>query len=42
MESSNFGDEAPADDTHAVDDWSHSAPGDHPLEADDSGFDIFD
>ena len=35
-------DEAPADDTPAVDDWRHSAPEDHPLEADDSGFDIFD
>jgi hypothetical protein len=35
-------DEAPADDTPAVDDWSHSAPEGHPLEADDSGFDIFD
>ena len=35
-------DESPADDTPAVDDWSHSAPEDHPMEADDSGFDIFD
>jgi hypothetical protein len=35
-------DEVPVDDTPAVDDWSHSAPEDHPMEADDSGFDIFD
>ena len=35
-------DEAPADDTPAVDDWSHSAPEDHPLDADGSGFDIFE
>jgi hypothetical protein len=35
-------DGAPADDTPAMDDWSHSAPEDHPLEADSSGFDIFD
>jgi hypothetical protein len=35
-------DEAPADDTPAVDDWSHSAPEDHPLDADASGFDIFE
>ena len=35
-------DEAPADDTPVVDDWSHSPPEDHPLEADSSGFDIFD
>jgi hypothetical protein len=35
-------DEVPADDTPAVDDWSHSAPEDHPLEADASGFDIFE
>jgi hypothetical protein len=35
-------DEAPADDTPAVHDWSHSAPEDHPLEADASGFDTFE
>jgi hypothetical protein len=35
-------DEAPADDTPAVDDWSHSVPEDHHLEADSSGFDVFD
>jgi hypothetical protein len=35
-------DEAPADDTPAVDDWSHSAPEDHPLDADAPGFDIFE
>jgi hypothetical protein len=35
-------DEAPADDTPAVDDWSHSVPEDHPMDADASGFDIFE
>jgi hypothetical protein len=35
-------DEAPADDTPAVDDWSHSPPEDHHMEADASGFDIFE
>ena len=35
-------DEAPAVDAHVEDDWSHAAPEDHHLEADDSGFDIFD
>ena len=29
-------------DTHVQDDWSHAAPEDHHLEADNSGFDIFD
>jgi hypothetical protein len=35
-------DDAPVDDAPLVDDWSHSVPEDHHLEADDSGFDIFD
>ena len=38
-------DDAPAievHDTHVQDDWSHPAPEDHHLEADNSGFDIFD
>ena len=35
-------DDSPADDTPAVDDWSHSAPEDHHLDADASGFDVFD
>jgi hypothetical protein len=35
-------DEAPADDTPAVDDWSHSAGDDQHLDADASGFDIFE
>ena len=29
-------------DTHGQDGWSHAAPEDHHLGADDSGFDIFD
>ena len=35
-------DEPQAVDAHVEDDWSHAAPEDHHLEADDSGFDIFD
>ena len=35
-------DDAPVDDAPLVDDWNHSVPEDHHLEADDSGFDIFD
>ena len=35
-------DDAPVDDAPPVDDWSHSVPEDHHLDADDSGFDIFD
>jgi hypothetical protein len=35
-------DDAPVDDAPLADDWSHSVPEDHHLEADDSGFDIFD
>jgi hypothetical protein len=38
-------DEPPTIDAHAAhveDDWSHGAAEDHHLEADDSGFDIFD
>jgi hypothetical protein len=35
-------DDAPVDDAPPVDDWSHAVPEDHHLEADDSGFDIFD
>jgi hypothetical protein len=35
-------DEERADDTPAVDDWSDSTPEDHPLDADGSGFDIFE
>ena len=38
-------DDAPvveAHDFHVQDDWSHAAPEDHHVEADDSGFDIFD
>ena len=35
-------DDVPIDDAPSVDDWSHAAPDAHPLEADDSGFDIFD
>jgi hypothetical protein len=35
-------DDAPVDDAPLVDDWSHSVPEHHHLEADDSGFDIFD
>jgi hypothetical protein len=35
-------DDAPIHDALPVDDWSHSAPVDHHLDADDSGFDIFD
>jgi hypothetical protein len=35
-------DDAPALETHAEDDWSHAAPEDHHLEADNSGFDIFE
>jgi hypothetical protein len=35
-------DDAPVDDAPPVDDWSHSVPQDHHLDADDSGFDIFD
>jgi hypothetical protein len=35
-------DEAPADDTPAVDDWSHSVPENHHVDGDSSGFDIFD
>ena len=34
-------DDAPVIETHA-DDWSHTAPEDHHLDADHSGFDIFD
>jgi hypothetical protein len=29
-------------DTHVQDDWNHAAPEDHHVEADNSGFDIFD
>jgi hypothetical protein len=35
-------DDVPVDDVPAHDDWSHAAPDDHQMEADDSGFDIFD
>jgi hypothetical protein len=38
-------DDAPVidvNDTHVQDDWSHAAPEDHHLDADHSGFDIFD
>ena len=35
-------DESPAVDAPVGDDWSHAAPEDHHLEADNSGFDIFD
>ena len=35
-------DDAPVIETHADDDWSHTAPEDHHLDADHSGFDIFD
>jgi hypothetical protein len=35
-------DDVPIHDALPVDDWSHSAPEDHHLDADDSGFDIFD
>ena len=35
-------DDAPVVDAHPEDDWSHAAPEGHHLEADDSGFDIFD
>ncbi len=35
-------DDTPVDDAPPVDDWSHSVPEDHHLDADDSGFDIFD
>jgi hypothetical protein len=35
-------DEPPVVDAPAEDDWSHSAPEDHHLEPDSSGFDIFD
>jgi hypothetical protein len=35
-------DESPADDMPADDDWSHSVPEDHHVDADTSGFDIFD
>ena len=36
-------DDAPIHDAHdPVDDWSHSVPEDHHLDADNSGFDIFD
>jgi hypothetical protein len=35
-------DDAPIVEAHAEDDWSHAAPEDHHLEADNSGFDIFD
>jgi hypothetical protein len=35
-------DDAPVDDAPPVDDWSHSVPEHHHLDADDSGFDIFD
>ena len=34
--------DAPIDDAPPVDDWSHSAPEDHQLDTDDTGFDIFD
>ena len=32
----------PALDTHVDDDWSHAAPEEHHLDADNPGFDIFD
>jgi hypothetical protein len=35
-------DDAPVDDAPPVDDWSHSVPEDHHLDADASGFDVFD
>jgi hypothetical protein len=35
-------DDVPIHDALPVDDWSHSAPEDHHLDADDSGLDIFD
>jgi hypothetical protein len=35
-------DDAPLIDAPAEDSWSHAAPEDHQLDADDSGFDIFD
>jgi hypothetical protein len=35
-------DEAPAIDAPAEDNWSHAAPEDHHLDADDGGFDVFD
>ena len=35
-------DDAPVLETHAEDDWSHAAPQDQHLEADNSGFDIFE
>jgi hypothetical protein len=35
-------DDAPVIEAHAEDDWSHAAPQDHHLDADNSGFDIFE
>jgi hypothetical protein len=35
-------DDAPIHEAVPVDDWSHSVPEDHHLDADSSGFDIFD
>jgi hypothetical protein len=35
-------DDSPIDDAPAEDNWSHAAPEDQHLEADDSGFDIFE
>jgi hypothetical protein len=35
-------DDAPVIEAHATDDWSHAAPEDHHLDADHSGFDIFE